>query len=229
MVLGEIFADAMEDGHIQKNPTDSRKLTIPSIKKTERMALEAEQVLDVIRQIQELDGTEKRLMALLLLTGMRRGEVLGLKWEDIDAGGGLIHIVRNVTYPYNQPTIGTPKSAKGIRTIPLDKQLWQMLQPSEQEGYIIGGEKPITRMVFTRMWYRIEKKVNLYGASPHVFRHSYLTIASNAGIDPKTIQALAGHADITTTMNIYVHQQTDHLLKAGDTMNAHLFPDQDEN
>lgn len=227
MVLGEIFADAMEDGHIQKSPTNSRKLTIPSTKKTVRNALLPEQVLDVIGQLGNLEGTEKRLMALILLTGMRRGEVLGLKWEDIDVEAGLIHIIRNVTYPYNQPTIGTPKSKQGIRTIPLDKQLWQMLQPVET-GYIIGSDAPITRMVFTRMWNRIERKVNLYGATPHIFRHSYLTIASNAGIDPKTIQALAGHADIATTMNIYVHQQTDHLIKAGETINAHLFPEKDE-
>ena len=162
-------------------------------------------------------------MALLLMTGMRRGEVLGLRWEDIDPEKGLINVRRNVTYAQNQPFIGTPKTKKGFREIPLDPHLWALLQPAQQEGFIIGGEAPISRMMYRRMWERIEKKVELYGATAHIFRHSYLTIASNAGVEPKTIQALGGHADISTTMNIYVHKQTEQNLDAGKKIGAKLW------
>lgn len=216
MFMGEIFKDALEDGLIQKNPTASRKLVIPSVKRTERQALTQQQLISVLQDVKQLDDDrERRLVALLLLTGMRRGEVLGLRWEDIDFDEGLIHVQRNVTYTTNQPHIGTPKTEKGKRTIPLDAQLQDLLQPVCGEGYVIGDSAPITRMVYTRMWNRIQKKVNLFGATAHVFRHSYLTLASNAGITPKTIQGIAGHADIMTTMNRYVHAQRDQILDAG--------------
>lgn len=221
--LREVFADAIEDNYMKKNPTISRKLVIPSHKKAERNALSKDQILDILDQAGKLDGYDKRLICLLLLTGMRRGEVLGLRWEDLDIEDGLIHVRRNVTFPQNQPHIGTPKTKKGERSIPLEPVLWELLQPAQKEGFIIGGDKPITHMVFRRSWERISKKVNLYGASPHIFRHSYLTLANNAGVDPKTLQAIGGHADITTTMNTYVHQQLEQIRGAGDKIGAHLF------
>ena len=91
---------------------------------------------------------------------------------------------------------------------------------SSGEGFLLQRGKrvnrqPITEMSYKRTWERIEKHVNLYGATTHVFRHTYLTILSNAGVEPKTIQAIGGHADITTTMNIYVHKQTAQIIDAG--------------
>jgi len=224
-LLGTIFADAAEDGIVKKSPTKSRKLTIPSIKEEKpREALLEGQVLDILQQIHVLETHDRRMMALLLLTGMRRGEVLGLRWEDIDAIAGLIHVCRNVTYAKNQPYIGTPKSKKGLREVPLDPQLWELLQPTGTKGFIIGGEQPISYMAYKRAWERIEKRINLYGATAHVFRHSYLTILSNAGVEPKTIQAIGGHADITTTMNIYVHKQTAQIIDAGRKISGKFRP-----
>ena len=183
ILLGEIFADAIEDGCLKKNPTVSRKLTNPSNKKKERQALTKEQILSVLGQLEKLEEQEKRLVSLLLLTGMRRGEVLGLRWEDIDADVGLIHVRRNVTYAKNQPHIGTPKTKRGEREVPLDSKLWSLLQPAQEAGYIFGGDKPLTLMVFRRCWQRIEKQIDMFGATPHIFRHSYLTLANNAGVD----------------------------------------------
>lgn len=220
--LRGIFTDAMEDGHLKKNPAVSRKLNIPSMKKKERQALTKTQMLNVLSQIEKLPAKDRRLVTLLMLTGMRRGEVLGLRWEDIDIEKGLINVRRNVTYAQNQPHIGTPKTKSGERVIPLDPLLQSLLQPVQGEGFIIGDEKPITLMVFRRWWKRIEKQVDMFGATPHIFRHSYLTFVSNAGVDIKTVQAIAGHADISTTMNVYVHPQVDHIVQAGHKIGAHL-------
>lgn len=220
--LREIFSDAKEDGAITVNPTNSRRITIPSQKKHVREALELWQIKNIIQSISCLQDDDRRFMSLLLFTGMRRGEVLGLRWEDIDIENGLIHVGRNVTFTNNQPHIGTPKTKKGTRDIPIDAQLINALAPFQDDGYIIGGEKPITLTQYRNLWARIEKKIDLYGATAHVFRHSYLTLAAGTGLDIKTLQTIAGHADIQTTMNRYVHSQPDKILEAGKKIEALL-------
>ena len=89
---------------------------------------------------------------------MRRGEVLALQWDDIDWNAGLIHVRRNVTFAGNQPHVGTPKTEKGVRRIPIVGMLREHLEPiGAGETYIIGGEGPITEMMFKRTYQRIAK------------------------------------------------------------------------
>lgn len=207
-LMGEIFKDAVEDGLIEKDPTSSRRLIIPSDKVTEREALPLADFKDILGHLSDLPAEERRLLALLMLTGMRRGEVLGLRWEDIDLGNRLIHVRRNVTHPQtNQPHIGTSKTKSGTRDIPLDPMLLELLAPMQSTGFIIGGEQPITLKHYTNTWNRIKKAVDLHGATAHVFRHSYLTYAAGESSDIKSLQKIAGHSDIRMTMNRYVHAQ----------------------
>lgn len=110
--MGQVFKDAIEDGYMQTDPTASRKLVIPSTRKTEREAISMEEFQDILANLSKLQAQDRRLMALLMLTGMRRGEALGLQWSDIDWAKGLIHVRRNVTFAGNQPHIGTPKQKK---------------------------------------------------------------------------------------------------------------------
>lgn len=116
-----------------------------------------------------------------------REEALGLRWEDIDVPGGLIHVRRNVTYPENQPTIGTPKSRNGFHSVPLDDTLLQCLQPLQETGFIFGRENPLSNQAFRNRWIRIEKVIDLHGATPHILRHSYLTFLAGTGMDIKTV------------------------------------------
>ena len=221
-LLGEIFKDAVEDGLADTDPTKSRRIVIPSTKVKIREALPLDEFKEILSGISGLAEDDRRLMALMLLTGMRRGEILGLRWEDIRLDEGLIYVQRNVTYAGNQPHVGTPKTSSGERMIPINDMLAEYLQPFQQEGFILGGEKPITEMSYKRRMYRIGKQINLHNATAHVFRHSYLTYVAGTGTDVKTLQAIAGHADIQMTMNRYVHKQTDHIIDAGSRMQALL-------
>ena len=109
---------------------------------------------------------------------------------------------------------------KGERDVPLNSMLLTHLEPIQQEGFIIGDTEPITRMSYRRRMDRIESTIDLHGATAHIFRHSYLTYAASLGTDLKTLQSIAGHADIQTTMNRYVHTQTTNIVEAGNRLQA---------
>ena len=217
VLFSEIMDSAFEDRYIKSNPAKSKRINIPSTRKTERQALSPEQLRLIIAEISEklTDVTERRLMALLLFTGMRRGEVMGLRWEDIDFEKRLITVNRAVSYTTNQPIISTPKTKSGKRVIPLDDQLVTFLKPHLDAGYVIGGKEPPTLMVTRRLLRNLDKKINMFGATPHVFRHSYISALAEAGVDLKTIQQISGHSNVTTTMGIYAHTQLGLVQEAG--------------
>lgn len=149
--------------------------------------------------------------------------MLALRWEDIDFDAGLIHIRRNAPLVDNRPVVGTPKTKKGCRSIPMGKQLTDMLRPLQaQEGYVIGGTAPITKSSYTKAMQRIGKKIDLHGATAHILRHTYATMLYNAGVPPKMIQYIMGHADFSTTMNRYTHTNMDGVMQAGELFCARL-------
>ena len=94
--------------------------------------------------------------------------------------------------------------------------LWIFWSRIKEEGYIIGdGQKSLTERTFIRMWQRIGRTINLYGATPHRMRHTYITLAACSGVDVKTLQEIAGHADIKMTMERYAHARREKVIQAG--------------
>lgn len=216
-VLSQIFKYAISDSLITKNPCCNLDVEIPSVKRTIRPALPIEHFHDIVSHLPLLELRDRKFLALCLFTAMRRGEVLGLRWEDIHHG--LIHVKRNVTHPQrNLPEITTPKTKAGIRSIPLIEPLQKVLTPFEKIGYIIGGENPLTASAYRAMWKRITSTIDMHGATPHILRHSYLTYAVGATTDFKTIQGISGHADLFTLLNRYAHSQDDKVLELSGKM-----------
>lgn len=216
-LLSQIFKYAISDSLISKNPCSNLDVEIPSAKRKTRLALPIEHFHEIVSHLPMLELKDRRFLALCLFTAMRRGEVLGLRWEDIHHG--MIHIKRNVTHPQrNAPEVTTPKTKAGIRSIPLIEPLQKVLTPFEESGYIIGGENPLTASAYRAMWKRIRTTIELHGATPHVLRHSYLTYAVGATTDFKTIQGISGHSDIFTLLNTYAHSQDDKVLELSEKM-----------
>ena len=219
-VLCALFDYAVDDENVRlpRNPARSKHVRI-NYSETDsivREALPSEVIFQIISDISALPLTQRRLMALLLFTGMRRGEVLGLRWEDIDLDKGFIEVRRNATYPHNQATVTTPKTVNGFRSLPIYAQLLDLLAPIKVKGYVVGGLKtPISLTSYRWMFEKIRKAVNLHDATAHVFRHSYLTMMDEAGVDPKTLQYIAGHGNYSFTMNRYVHGRKKAAQMAG--------------
>lgn len=219
ILFGSISKDAVEDGIIEHDPTDSRKLFIPSKKETKRTALEKDDFLDVVKNISTLKGRHYLLMALLTMSGLRRGEILGLKWEDFFWDKGYIFVQRAVTFGTGVSVVGETKTDCGRRKVPIIKELREFLEPFKDEGFVIYARdknKPICSATFVRDWREIRKTIDLHGATPHVFRHTFLTLLAATGVDVKTIQAIAGHSSSEITMRVYVHPVNNNIVQAGD-------------
>lgn len=221
VILHQIFKAAIEDRMIGFNPTESIRLTYSQRVKT-REALTDEEIRDVIRQLPRLKGSDSRMLHLLIYTGMRRGEVAGLRWEDIDFEENVIHVKRAVQFISNRPIVGETKSKAGIREVPLLPELKEaLLKDRKEEGYIVGdGEHPITERAYICAFRRILRKMELHGATAHIFRHTFLTTASSS-LDLKTLQSIAGHASHVTTMG-YVHKR-DELIRDAQTRLTGMF------
>ena len=162
----------------------------------------------IIPSLGRLDRMDQLYLSIVIFTGMRRGEVLGLRWEDFDLMGNVIHVQRNATYTNNQPFIGTPKTRSGYRDVPIIPDLLAHSLPMGEKGFVVSQkdpEKPLTLTVFRCMMKRINASVDLHGATSHVFRHTIGTMLNDTGADVKTIQSILGQSDFKTTMDRYVH------------------------
>ena len=227
-LLYGIFNSAIEDGLLEKNPAKSIRLTM-SKKKKERLPISREEAAGIEANLHLLEGKDLLLLAILLYTGVRRGEMLGLRWEDIDFERKLIHIRRQITFINNRPVEKATKSQAGLREVPMLPELEKILlanRPADASptNYVVDGEEALSERSFRNTWARICKKVDIpKGVTPHVLRHTFLTQLQATGrVDIKTLQSIAGHSKITMTMNTYVHREVGNMEKVSRD-NAGLF------
>lgn len=155
---------------------------------------------------------------LSLTTGLRIGEVCGLKWKDIDFYENTLYVRRTVQRIYvnnenfkgSKIIISVPKSEKSIRILPLGKELMKILQTfkNNDEIFILTGkDKPTEPKIYREYYYYILKKLNIKKLSYHSLRHTFATSAIENGTDYKTVSEILGHSSINITLETYVHPQ----------------------
>ena len=201
-LLSQIFDFAIVNLNLDiYNPCDRVKL--PSgLKKGTREALSSDERQAILSTTKD----EFQLGFIILFTGCRLGEALALQLKDIDFKNDVIHITKSVGFHGNQPVINPPKTKTSVRTIPLLPPLKQRLKvlKLKPDDYLVSGEKPLTKSILYRRWMNYCKSKGIE-IDRHSIRHQYATTLYEAGIDPKSAQELLGHAQISTTMDIYTH------------------------
>ena len=224
MVLGAILEAAKEDGLISINPARSHRLRNPSRRRTKRTPLTTAEAKDVGRHLKDIQKLmDRRYVALLLYCPVRCEDIRGLQIGDIDLDRGYIHVERSVTYAKARTYIGEPKTEAGRRTMLLLPELRKMLELTEKElkdpeAFIVhmkdDPHKPLTFQANRRLWERVREAINVYGKTPHCFRHTFATRAHRAGVDDKTLQSMGGWSDLATMQNVYLHTQEEDYERA---------------
>lgn len=165
----------------------------------------------------------------ILQTGLRTGELVGLKWEDVDFEKKTVKIQRSMEYRHSvgEWRIGEPKSKSGYRTIPLtDESIRILIAQKEKNGCIKVIQKewsdfiflsrkgePVKNSAYDTALFKICEKAGINKFSMHVLRHTFATRCIEGGMMPKTLQKILGHSNIGITMNLYVHITEDEKQK----------------
>ena len=157
----------------------------------------------------------------VLQTGLRTGELIGLKWSDIDFENRTMKIERTMEYRYKvgEWRVGPPKSKSGYRTIPLTDEAICILEnqrsknkslklvPMEWKDIVFLCRKgtPVKNSTYDTGLFKYCDRVGIPRFSMHVLRHTFATRCIEGGMKPKTLQKILGHSNIGITMNLYVH------------------------
>ena len=157
----------------------------------------------------------------VLQTGLRTGELAGLKWSDIDFKNRTMKIERTMEYRYSvgEWRVGPPKSKSGYRTIPLTDEAIRILEnqklkngslklvPIEWKDTVFLCRKgtPVKNSTYDTGLFKYCDRIGIPRFSMHVLRHTFATRCIEGGMKPKTLQKILGHSNIGITMNLYVH------------------------
>ena len=222
-LLSRIFRVALEMGLVSESPMKKTLLRINAEEGGHHTALPDEEVLRIKREIPSLDvRNERHFMGLLVYTGMRPEEVMGLRWEDVHLSKQYAEIKRAVTYPKkNQPVIKGTKTKKSVRTVILPKALVGILTPcAESEGFICGGEQPWTWTVLDNIKRRAYKKLRIKGFSNYDFRSTFGTQLKESGLSSAIVADLMGHADTRMVETVYARTRHEGVMKQLEAVEA---------
>ena len=245
-VLHQVFDLAVDDNYIRSNPTDHM---LKELKQSHNFETEKRKALTIAEQQLFVDFLKKHpqynhwypVFAVMLGTGMRVGEIVGLRWCDIDLEKGIISVNHTLVY-YNHGdgkgcsfSINTPKTRAGERTIPMLDFVKEafLLEKKYQEETGLDCKATVdcyTDFIFVNRFGDVQHQGTLNKAirriirdcndevllrdeddpvllpkfSCHSLRHTFTTRLCESGVNVKVIQDVLGHADISTTMDIYV-------------------------
>ena len=163
---------------------------------------------------------------ICLSTGMRIGEICALKWGDIDLATEMISVNRTIERIYiiekgmkhTELVIGTPKTKNSISDIPMSRELLKIIRPLKKvmndDFYVLTNEaKPTEPRTYRNYYKQLLKQLNIPNLKFHGLRHSFATRCIESQCDYKTVSVILGHANISTTLNLYVHPNMEQKKK----------------
>lgn len=232
-LISTVLEQAVKEGLVPFNVAS--RATLPKAEHKEVNYFQPEQVAAIRDALEREPMKWKMLVHLLLITGARRGEVLGLKWDKVDFEGNRIYICNSILYA---PDIGiyesTPKTERSRRYVTLPPETMQLLRQYrawqmgerlrlgeyyQNQDFLFTQDngKPMHPDSVTEWLKRFSKRHDLPHINPHAFRHTMASMLYFNGVDSVSISKRLGHAQVSTTANIYAH-----VMEEADQRNADI-------
>lgn len=188
----------------------------PTIYKKEILIFNERERKKIERKCIKLHTIKELGIIISMYTGLRIGEVCALKWIDVDFENKVISVTHTLQRVYvgkgNTKVIyTTPKTQKSLRKIPINKTLYEILKEFScsypKEAFIISGEKDkwLEPIAFRYTYKKVLKAAKVSYKKYHTLRHTFATRCINVGMDVKSLSEILGHANVTITLNTYVH------------------------
>lgn len=227
LVMWMMFDSALENELITKNPVTKSVKCTSGRKPKEKRALTIDEQRLFLETVK--DSSNYNQYAFVLQTGLRVGELIGLRWSDIDFKNKILHIRRTMEYRhcYGEWRIGEPKTKNSVRDIPLTQEAINILKNQKEKlrkikiipiefsdtVFLCKKGTPTKNSAYdTKLFYYCDK-AGIPRFSMHVLRHTFATRCIESGMRPKTLQMILGHSNIGITMNLYVHVTDDEKAK----------------
>ncbi len=194
-----------------------KKMSLPKMNKKEIQILSNKEKQKLEKYCIEQNSLKSLGILICLNTGLRIGEVCALRWENIDFESKKIHIEKTIERIYSKEEnktiviIDTPKSITSVRTIPINSKLYNILKQirgkSKKNDFVLTGssEHYVEPRNYQYHFKEILKRSKVKKYKFHTLRHTFATNCIEAGMDIKSLSEILGHADVSITLNIYVH------------------------
>ena len=212
---------AVVQGLILKNPALSCKA--PVTRPKEMQVLTGEEIQRLLIQAKE-DGCFE-LLLLELTTGLRRGEILALRWDDLDFRTGTLRVERQVQRIQGKLVVSQPKTRASCRSILLPAPVLEILAQYRQSvsshwmfPFPKKEDSPLDPAAVRKKLSAVLKRAGCPAARFHDLRHTFATSALEHGMDVKTLSTVIGHVSSATTLNVYAHITDEMRQKAADNI-----------
>ena len=215
-VIRQILQYAVVNGYVEYNA--AREVAVPRNLAKKKVAMPSAE--DIRRVKESLDIEGGRLAYWALYTGMRRGELLALTWEDVDLARRVIRVNKSIYHDHNRPRLKTPKTASGTREIPIVDKLYQTIK-KRGKGAVFGGldGEYMTASYAFDYWKRYQKESGVT-CTLHQLRHAFATMLFEADVPARDAMNVLGHAQYSTTMDIYTDIRKERERITAEKMNG---------
>jgi integrase len=220
-----VLRSAVKRGYLEKNHAHGVCIREADSKK-ERRFYSPEQTRMLLGTLTEPCAS---VVSIAVLTGLRIGEILALRWKRVDVVGGTLEVAET----YSSGEFGSPKTKSSRRVIPISRVLAGVLEsqrarvnPATPEDLVFQTAKgtPLSdKNLYNRELAPACDRIGQPRISWHSFRHSHATLLHASGEPLKTAQALLGHSDLETTLNVYTHTVSDSQKRAVERVAGVLF------